>query len=143
MKTKQMKTIGRLIEMKRRAVEVAEMAHASAHAVTVAAETARNDANERWLAAIDASSDIGLASDLEDLDRHIRGLRRTFDRLEHELAVAHVKERGTREKMTDARIELRRFETWLERAEAERMAEVQRVARIADDEVAARKQRAS
>jgi hypothetical protein len=142
MKTRQMKTIGRLIEMKRRAAEVAEMAHASAHAKTVAAENARLEADRRLQAGLDAVDDIGLASDLEDRDMKIRGLRRSVEQTERQFVIARAEESGAREAMTDARVELRRFETWLEKTEAERAAELQRVARIADDEVAARKLRA-
>jgi len=143
MKTKQMKTMGRLIEMKRRNVEATEMAHAAAHAVTVAAESARIEADRRWLAALDAADHIGFIGDLEYRDVQIRSLRRAVDLAEQHFRLARANEAEARERMTDARIELRRFEMWLERAEQEQQAEQTRLERVAEDEVAAGKQRAS
>lgn len=141
MNTRQMKTIGRLVEMKRRNAEKAELAHAVAHTKTVEAERARIEADRRWLAALDAAEDIGDAVDLEYRDMHIRALRRAIDHAEREYTLARVAEAASREAMTDARIELRRFETWIERSQEEQNAEARRVARIAEDEVAARKLR--
>lgn len=143
MKTKQMKTMGRLLEMKRRNVERAEMAHAAAHAATAAAEAARITADRRWLAALDAAEHIGFIGDLEYRDMQVRSLRRAVDQAEQSFRLARANEAEARERMTDARIDLRRFEMWLERAEEEHRAETRRVERVAEDEVAARKQRAS
>ena len=142
MKTGQLKTIGRLIEMKRKNAEQAELAHAAAHAGAVAADRARIDADRRWLAALDAADHIGFVGDLEYRDMQIRALRRGVDHAEQQFRLARAREAETREQMTDARIELRRFETWLERTEQEQRAERVRIERIAEDEVAARKQRA-
>lgn len=142
MKTGQMKTIGRLIEMKRKSAEQAEMAHAAAHAGAVAADRARIDADRRWLAALDAADHIGFVGDLEYRDMQIRALRRAVDQAEQHFRLARAQEAEARERMTDARIELRRFETWLERTEQEQRTERIRIERIAEDEVAARKQRA-
>ena len=142
MMTKQMKTIGRLIEMKRRNVERAELAHAAAHAKTKAAEQAWNERQQRWHAAVDAIHDIGDALDLEYRDADLRALRRAIDVAEHEHAVARAEEAASRDAMTSARIEHRRFETWMERSVEAQKEETRRLARLADDDVAARKQRA-
>ncbi len=142
MKTGKMKTIGRLIEMRRKNVEQAEMAHAAAHATAVAAERARIEADRRWLAALDAADHIGLVADLEYRDMQLRALRRGVDQAEQQFKLAGAREAERRERMTDARVELRRFETWLERSEQEQRTERLRIERIAEDEVAARKQRA-
>lgn len=142
MNARQMKTISRLVEMKRRNAEKAELAHAVAHAKTVDAERVRIEADRRWLAALDAAEDIGDAVDLEYRDMYIRALRRAIDHAEREYTFARAAEAESRQAMTDARIELRRFETWIERSQEEQNAEARRVARIAEDEVAARKLRA-
>ncbi len=143
MKTKQMKTIGRLIEMKRRAADSAELAHAAAHARSVAADRARSAAERAWLAAVDANEHIGLVFHLELRDLQIRGLRRALEQAEHRYAVALAAEAAARETMTEARIELRRFETWLEKTTRELDAQLRQRERIAEDEVAARSPRAS
>ncbi|MBX3196762.1 MAG: hypothetical protein KF894_01295 [Labilithrix sp.] len=142
MKTKQMKTIGRLVDMKRRASDAAEMAHSAAHARTLAAEQARILADRTWLAALDAADHIGMVSDLEDRDAQIRGLRRAVDQAELRHVIARSEEAAAREAMTEARVELRRFERWLEKAVAEGQAEQRQRERVAEDEVAARKLRA-
>ncbi|MBX3258163.1 MAG: hypothetical protein KIS78_10225 [Labilithrix sp.] len=142
MKTKQMKTMGRLIDVKRRAVDAAEAAHAAAHARTRAAEQARIHADRTWLAALDAADHIGLVADLEDRDAQIRALRRAVDQAEQRHALARSEELAAREAMTEARVELRRFERWLEKAVAEGQAEQRQRERVAEDEVAARKLRA-
>ncbi|MBX3209358.1 MAG: hypothetical protein KF764_30275 [Labilithrix sp.] len=141
MKTRQMKTIGRLVDMKKRAADAAEMAHAAAHAVTVAAEQARIEADRTWLAALDAADHIGLAADLEYRDMQIRALRRAVDQAEQRHALARSAEFAARQAMTDARVELRRFERWLEKAVADGQAEQRQRERVAEDEVAARKLR--
>ena len=143
MKTKQMKTIGRLVEMKRRAAESAELANAAAHAGSVAAVRARIDAERAWLAAVDANEHIGVVFDLEFRDLQTRGLRRALEQAEHQYAGARAAEAVARETMTEARIELRRFETWLEKTTREHDAELRQRERVAEDEVAARSRRAS
>ena len=116
--TKQMKTIGRLVAMKRRNVDQAESAHAAAHAATATADRTRIDADRRWLAALDAFDDIDAGPDeLAFADNHIRGLRRAVDEAEQRFMMARAREAEARERMTDARMELRRFETWTEDSE--------------------------
>ena len=95
-----------------------------------------------WLAALDANDHIGLVFDLEYRDMQIRRLRRAVDQAEHQHAAARAAEAAARETMTEARIELRRFETWLEKTTRERDAELRQQERIAEDEVAARKRQA-
>ena len=57
--------------------------------------------------------------------------------------VARTHEARTREIMVEARIELRRFEVWLEKAAETQAIEIRRIGRIAEDEVATRKRSAS
>ncbi len=117
MKTRAASTVESLIERKRRKVERAEEAHAAAHAKTRAAERARIDADRRWLAALDAAEDIGAVMDLDDRALHVRALRRAVDVAEQHYAVARMHESALRQVMTDARVELRRFEAWVARKE--------------------------
>lgn len=136
------KTIGRLIEMKRRSADQAELAYAAAHAEAASADRARIEADRRWLAALDAADHVGFIGDLEYKDMQIRALRSAVDQAERQFSLARSREVQSRDVMTSARIELRRFETWLERTEEEQRAELLRLQRVAEDEVAARKQRA-
>jgi hypothetical protein len=93
--------IYRLIDRKRRAADAAETAHAAAHHATMTAE-------QRLQHAVARSN----ATAIRDA--------------EQELLVARNDEAMKREVMTEARIELRRYETWLantkelQRIEAER-----------------------
>ena len=139
---KQQKTITRLLEIKRRASEAAETAHALAHNEAAKAEHERVRADTAWLTALDRTETIGTVSDLEERDAHVRTLRRKVDAAERLFYLARMKETHARELMTDARVELRRFEMWLERTQAEQAAEARRVERIAEDEVASRKRSA-
>lgn len=139
---KQQKTITRLLEIKRRASEAAETAHVLAHDEAVKAEHERVRADTAWLTALDRNETIGTVSDLEERDAHVRALRTKVDEAERLFYLARTKESHAREQMTDARVELRRFEMWLERTQAEQAAEARRVERIAEDEVASRKRSA-
>ena len=136
---KQQKTITRLLEIKRRASEAAETVHALAHEEATKAENERVRADTAWLTALDRNETIGTVSDLEERDAHVRTLRSKVDEAERLFYVARMRETQAREAMTDARVELRRFEMWLERTQAEQAAEARRVERIAEDEVASRK----
>lgn len=136
---KQQKTITRLLEIKRKTCDAVEAAHAKAHNEAAAAEQDRVRADTAWLTALDRNETIGTVADLEARDQHVRGLRRKVDEAERVFYLARMKETHAREAMTDARIELRRFETWLEKTQAEQQEEARRVERIAEDENASRK----
>jgi flagellar export protein FliJ len=131
--------IYRLIDIKQRAAEATETAHVAAHLATEEAETALRDAIAGWKAFAESPGVVTSAADLEDRDRQYKWLRTVIDRAEKSVRLARADEATKRERMTEARIELRRYETWLENTKALRKAEAARVQRLADDEVAARK----
>lgn len=133
------KTIIRLVEIKRRTADASEAKHVAAHAMARAAEQSWMHAHQEWLAAIDAKTAIGNAADLEDRDVQIQGLRRRVEESERRFCVARLAETQAREEMTDARVELRRFETWLEREQATEAIEVRRLERRGEDDLALRK----
>ncbi len=139
----QLKTMGRLIDMKAKNAELAELAYAEACARTKDAESTLTRAEEAWNTALDEFPDVSSVTDLEDRDFRIQALRRGVDFASMRVNDARANEEAARTAMTAARIDLRRFETWRERVTAAHQAEVRRVERIAEDEVAARKQRAS
>jgi len=137
------KTIARIIETKRRESEAAEAAYAVAHAALLKAEEQRKNAEAAWAKAIDGGahgSAVALSvADLEDHDRHVRSLRRVVETCERNAQGARAHEAKMRGVMTEARIELRRFEKWLERTTHAHAIEARRVERIAEDEVASRR----
>lgn len=136
------KKISRIVQIKQRTVDAAEAAHAAAHHASIQADAERAAADRKWLAAVHASQAVGVVGTIDDLadqDAQIRFLRRKIDEAEHTYLIARTNEAVAREAMTEARIELRRFETWLEKATAAAQEERKRIERGAEDEVAQRK----
>ena len=136
------KTIERLVAMKRRSVEGAEAALASARTATLEAEDAQSRADRAWLAAHEGSemcSAIVTVADLEVRDAELRHLRKAVDRSELELASARTREAEAQVVVTVVRTDLRRFEIWMERQAMVQDLEKRRQARLAEDEIAARK----
>jgi hypothetical protein len=142
MATKKAKTIAKLVDLKRKSVETREAAHALAAAATEAAEQARINADRAWLSALDLNDTVGTIADLADRDMYVRGLRRTVDVAEELFYTARTDQNEKLAAMTSARIDLRKYETWLERDAATQAEELRRVERVAEDEVAARNRRA-
>lgn len=140
--SRQTKTITRLVEIKRRNAELAEAKYAAARSDVMSAERASMLLENAWRAAIDANEAIGSTADLERRDLHIRALRRAVDEGERTCCLKRARERETHAAMIEASIELRRFETWLEREAREQSLEARRIERIAEDEVASRKRSA-
>jgi len=140
---KQAKMINRLIEIKQRAADAAETAHVAARLAVTAAEETQRQAVAGWKHFVETAAEVRSVADLEDRDRQYKWLRKLIDDAEKKVAVAHADEAAKRELMTEARIELRRYETWLENTQAVARAEQARLQRLQDDEVAARKGRAS
>lgn len=138
---KQAKMINRLIEIKQRAADEAETAHASAHYATLAAEECLKNAVSGWKYFTEEKSEIRSIADLEHRDRQYKWLRKIIADAERDVASARNDEAAKREVMTEARIELRRYETWLENTKELHRLESARTQRLADDEVAARKGR--
>lgn len=140
---KQTKMIHRLVDLKERAAETAETAHAAAHHATQAAEQELRAAIEAWRAFTEAKPEVTSVHDLEDRDRQYKWLRKTLESAERAAQLARIEEASKREKMTEARIELRRYETWLTNTTELAALEAKRVQALADDEVAARKRSAA
>ena len=140
---KQAKMIGRLIDIKQRAADAAETAHVAAHHAAIAADQTLKLAIQGWNTFLGEQSDVSSVADLEHRDRQYKWLRKVIDDAEKAVMIARNDEAAKRELMTEARIELRRYETWLENSKEQHRQEAARVQRLMDDEVAARKGRAS
>ena len=140
---KQAKMINRLIGIKQRAADAAETAHVAAHHKAAGAEQTLKQAVAGWKSFTEEHSDIRSVSDLEDRDRQYKWLRKVITDAEKDVAIARNDEASKREQMTEARVELRRYETWLENTQELARIEQGRAQRGADDEIAARKNRAS
>src|SRR5215207_5811827 len=138
---RQTKTIEKLVEMKKRSVEAQEASHAAASAAANAAEQARIRADRAWLSALDQDGDISSVADLVHRDQYVRSLRRGVDAAELRFFNARALENERLAAMTEARVDLKRYETWLEKDAAVRADERRRLERIAEDEVTSRKRR--
>ncbi len=138
---KQPKMINRLIDIKQRAADAAENAHVVAHHTTRAAEERLQRAIAGWTSFVEEQSDVRTVADLEEQDRQYQWLRKVVTDAEKCAAVARNDEATKRELVTEARIELRRYETWLENTKELQRIEAVRTSRLADDEIAARKGR--
>ena len=137
------KRIDKLCGVKDRAVDAAERALAQARASTAAAEMALAATEQTWRDAQARCADAVIVADLDDADARARTLRQAVQRAEANVRARKVEEERLRGLVADARTELRRFELWGERAEATARANVDRVARNAEDALAARSKRES
>lgn len=132
------RSIVKLVQLKQRAAEMAESLYAAARVHTGEAEERRINADVTWLAALEVRPIVATVADLEERSMYIRVLRLAVDRAEQAVTTAKREEADAHDAMTAARVEVRRFERWLERRKAERHEEEQRKERLRDDEVAAR-----
>lgn len=136
------KRIDKLVHVKERAADAAEAALAAARAATAAAERVVTETERAWVAVLERCASATSTAELEDADARGRTLRQAVQRAEWALATKRRDEDQRREAVAAARQELRRFEMWGERALATVNATAARVARLAEDDLAARKQRA-
>jgi uncharacterized protein YciI len=132
------KAMGRLVDLKTRAVEIAEAAYALACREVAAAEETRLRAEDAWLRAIHEQGIVGVVGDLHDRDSAVRARRQTADAAQKAAAAAKRREAEASIALVAAKIEQRRYETWIERRAEATAAEERRVERIAEDEVSAR-----
>lgn len=140
----QNKMINRLVDIKQRAADAAETAHVAAHRATIEAEASLKRAIALWNAFVDSTTDdVQSVEDLAHKDREYKWLRRSIEDDERKLMLARTEEAKTRDAMTTARIELRRYETWLANTLERVRLEQRRVQVLADDEVCARKRSAT
>lgn len=132
------KRIDKLTAVKERAVDVAERALVNARAGVSAAEQALTATEAAWADSQDKARHATSIDDLIVIDARGRTLRQAIQR-----AVALVASRKREEEqklaaVNAARMELRRFEIWGERTDATAKAAANRVARAAEDALAAR-----
>lgn len=135
------KRIDKLVQVKQRAVDGAEAALAAARAATAAAELALVETEKAWSAALSLGANATSSGELDEADARARTLRQAVQRAEWAVVVKRREEEPRRAAVAAARQELRRFEMWSERAVATTRATAARVARLAEDDLAARKQR--
>ncbi len=135
------KRIGKLVAVKQRVVDGAALALSAAEARTALAEKALETTEATLAAALERAMQASTVADLVDADAHATSLRKAIERAR--VVVRSRKEEEAREMraLTEARTELRRFEMWGERALANETASAVRVARSAEDDLAARKRR--
>lgn len=137
------KRIDKLCGVKGRAVDAAEAALAQARASTTAAELALAATEQAWHDAQARSVDALIIADLVDVDARARTLRQAVQRAEANVRSRKVEEERLLGAVANARMELRRFEMWGERADAVARATTSRLARNAEDALAARNKRES
>lgn len=135
------KRIGKLVAVKQRVVDGAALALSAAEARTALAEKTLETTEATLAAALERAMQASTVADLVDADAHATSLRKAIERAR--AVVRSRKEEEAREMraLTEARTELRRFEMWGERALANETASAVRVARAAEDDLAARKRR--
>lgn len=135
------KRIGKLVAVKQRVVDGAALALSAAEARTALAEKALETTEATLADALERAMQAATVADLVDADAHATSLRKAIERAR--AVVRSRKEEEAREMraLTEARTELRRFEMWGERALANETASAVRVARAAEDDLAARKRR--
>ena len=132
------KRIDKLTAVKDRAVDVAERALINARAATAAAEQAIRATEEQWEQSQEKARQATTIDDLIVLDARTRTLRQAVQRAEAVLVARRKEEQAKLDAVSAARMEMRRFEIWGERADALAKATTDRVARVAEDALAAR-----
>ena len=132
------KRIDKLTAVKERAVDVAERTLINARAATAAAEQAIKATEEQWEQSQEKARHAASIDDLIVIDARSRTLRQAVQRAEAVLATRRREEKTKLDAVAAARMEMRRFELWGDRADALAKATTDRVARVAEDALAAR-----
>jgi flagellar biosynthesis chaperone FliJ len=132
------KRIDKLCSVKERAVDAAEGALAQARSSLTAAEMALAGTEQAWRDAQARGLDAIVMADLDDADARARTLRQAVQRADANVQAKKVEVARLRGLVAEARTELRRFEIWGERADATARATISRIARNAEDALAAR-----
>lgn len=133
--------IARLVSMKQRCADAADAEVAAARRATEAAESARALARAASEDAAKRATAVTTSTDLAVNDAWIRTLEKAVMRANAAVAIAKQHEARAQARATSAHVELRKFETWEENTLAAVAMEAKRVARVAEDELAARKRR--
>lgn len=137
------KRIDKLCAVKERAVDAAERSLVQARASVTAGEMALAATEQTWRDALERSASAMVMADLDDADARARTLRQAVQRAEANVQARKVEVERQRGLVAEARTELRRFEMWGERADATARTSLQRLARSAEDALAARNTRES
>lgn len=132
------KRIDKLCSVKERAVDAAERVLVQGRASVTAAEMALAGTEQAWRDAQARGADAVVMADLDDADARARTLRQAVQRAEANVQAKKVEMDRLRGLVAEARTELRRFEIWGERADATAKATLARIARNAEDALAAR-----
>ena len=132
------KRIDKLCSVKERAVDAAERVLAQGRASVTAAEMALAATERAWRDAQERGADAVVMADLDDADARARTLRQAVQRAEVNVQAKKIEMERLRGLVAEARTELRRFEIWGERADATAKLTVKRIARNAEDALAAR-----
>lgn len=135
------KRIDKLCLVKERAVDAAEGALAQGRASATASAHVLAATEQAWEEALDRYARATTIADLVDADAHARSLRQAVQRAEASRNAKRADEERLSGLVAAARTELRRFEMWGERADAATIATSSRVARNAEDALAARTRR--
>lgn len=129
----------RVMELRKRAVELAQTACAKAMQAAIEAEAAAKSAESEWVrASAEAPLDASSITDLAELSAWIRSLRTRADRAALRAAELHREVERAQAALTSARAEHRRIELWRDGLIAAERAVASRKERVAADEVAAR-----
>lgn len=130
---------GMLVELRQRAVEVAQTESAAATRRAQDAEQAAQRAADAWAEAAGASPEERTSSvDLAELSAWLGALRHRADRAAAQAAEARAEAERRRAALVVARSELRKIEVWRDGLAAGVRAAAMRLERVAADEVAAR-----
>ncbi len=130
----------RIVDLRKRDVELAQAVCAKATMAAQEAEQAARDAEQAWMSAGETTSDGSCASstDLAESSAWLRTLKLRADRAAARSREARKEVEQAHASLVAARSELRRIELWRDGLASAERAVTDRKERIASDEVAAR-----
>ncbi len=136
-----LRAMSRLLEIKRRMADAAEAEYAKVQLAVIHAQREARSAEQTWHRLATEKLRVKTVADLEDHVMSVRLTRRIADAAAKEAAALEAKQTEALQKLTEAKREVARYETWLEREEAARAAEERRLERLREDEHASRKRK--
>ncbi len=128
----------RVVELRKKAVELAQTACARAILASVEAEALAKAAEDEWGRASVATTEASSTSDLAEQSAWIRSLRVRADRAAWRSFEVRREVERAQSALASARAEHRRIELWRDGLVAAERATLARKERVAADEVAAR-----
>jgi flagellar export protein FliJ len=134
-----LRRMGRLVDVRVRAVDVVEMELAQLVRRLADAKEAVRRAHGAWEAAASVPAPPTCTSaDLHDAHAHLLGLRRRIETLAAQERQVRLLEEASRSRLLAAKTELKKIETWRDRLVDAVRAEEDAQERKATDQVAAR-----